>query len=310
MTRGGVWIGDWLRAWTGRGSVSVGDRDAAEFLREALQIERIDPGHDTPLERDRVQSTSTSGIQEAVGVAAGTSTATGISSIETSAKLGTRPSDREVRIEILPPRQAPPHVRPLAVPNPLPRPAERLPERDVAPLFKRSTERALIGALVAAWRPEGAIAIRTLVDNLARCVPPTRVPRRLVPTTRLGAILLIEREAAEPLAADVIALRRQLERVVALSIPEWWIAPRGRPEPRGPNARAWPPPVGTPVLAIVTSPATVERIEPELVERRCPIINIVPGRDVVARPSAITVGWDPRTTVAAVSRARRRADRR
>jgi hypothetical protein len=92
---------------------------------------------------------------------------------------------------------------------------------------------------------------------------------------------------------------------------EWWLGEHAALQPRSAHAPAWPPPPTMPVLAVVRSPKVLAPRIAELRERRCPLIAIAPGRGARSAEYNLTViGWDHRTTVAAVSRARRKAMRR
>lgn len=306
MSRGQVWVGDWLRAWAHRTTDETGGSTAASALIQMLQLEITEAAVPTPEPGD--------GIVELTGNAlgqAGTIESSVAVSHHVPKILGDHGMSRatdDVHIQPIARRPATSVPQPLS--EPLAPSAERLPEHELEPLFKAATERALIGAVVATWRPEGAIAIRTLIESLARRKPPARVPRRVVPTTRMGATLVIERAVLDALSDDVIALRRQLQRVVgASSIAEWWLEPYGDPKPRGRHHPRWPPPPTSPVIAVVMSTASLDHLAHRLAEQRCPIVAIVPGHLAPSSAKVTAVPWDHRTTVAAVARARRTAAR-
>ncbi len=299
MTRSRTSIGDWLRSWR-----ELGDAATPEDGRSLVELLQLQPlTGPAPANLD-----STAAAPRFVPESEPYVEPPRVPGV--SEPTAPRISTGSVSIESLEKRSVPPIA---AAPSTMLSPATfELPRRELQPLFRRAVTRNLISAAAATWRREGAIAIKTLVDEVARGKPIRTLPRRLVPTVRVGAVLLVDRTTAEPFAADLLDLRQQLRRIAgSASVAEWWIADDLTRTPRQPHAAPWPPAPGTPVIVVATKIDRLAPLAADLARSSCPLIAIVPGQRVSARVHNVTViGWDHRTRVSDVVRARRQADRR
>ena len=297
MTRARVWIGDWLRAWRALGDAATA-ADAASLAAMCDLAVAAPPAEKwvPPMPQESVSSPSRAPA-EPVRPKSLPSTV-------------VEPTDeRSIRIEPLPKI----HVAVSAATGEGLAPvASELPRRELQPLFRREITRNLLSAAAATWRPEGPIAMKVLVDDVARRKPVVKLPRRAIPTLRVGAVLLVSKVVAEPFAADLVDLRQQLRRIVGTAaVAEWWLGEDLTLRPRLPQPAPWPPSAGTPVIAVAASSERLEILAGDLARVACPLLAIIPGRGVSTPARNLTViGWDHRTRVSDIVRAKRQAERR
>jgi hypothetical protein len=85
-------------------------------------------------------------------------------------------------------------------------------------LFEPRAMRNVLAGLAAVWRREGVPDLTALVDDVVRCRPIRRLPRRLQATLRGGVQVLEDRgEGMEPFARDATELIEALRRVAGKS---------------------------------------------------------------------------------------------
>src|SRR4051794_32689862 len=133
--------------------------------------------------------------------------------------------------------------------------APSLPPID--PLLLPRWVRGIVSAALSVPLPDGPPDVERLVGTLARGAPITDVPRRAVPTLRLGVHLLVDRSSRmTPFAKDQAWLDWALRRIVGegrverrgfTGSPLSAVTGADRSGRGGPRS---PPPAGTPVLAL------------------------------------------------------------
>ena len=147
-------------------------------------------------------------------------------------------------------------LRPLELPVGPRLAADRNLAVEPEPLLEPVWSRRVVGELLAIDAPLGDLDIRRLVRTIAALRPLRRLPRKLRPTLRLGAQVLLDRHASLMVFfSDQSALRHELEgfagreRTTVLrcdGFPPTEVAPL--------VGTAWrpytPPPAGTPVLVV------------------------------------------------------------
>lgn len=147
-------------------------------------------------------------------------------------------------------------LRPLELPVGPRLAADRNLAVEPEPLLEPVWSRRVVGELLAIDAPLGDLDIRSLVRTIAALRPLRRLPRKLRPTLRLGAQVLLDRHASLMVFfSDQSALRLELEgfggreRTAVLrcdGFPPTEVAPLV-----GTDWRPYtPPPAGTPVLVV------------------------------------------------------------
>ncbi|WP_437552575.1 hypothetical protein WME97_14885 [Sorangium sp. So ce367] len=205
------------------------------------------------------------------------------------------------------------------------------PELALEPLFAAPVTRSLLGAALAAQRPDGPVCVEFLVERLARSLPIERVPRALHRTLRMGVQVLVDRsDTMMPFLRDAAELVGHVQRVVGAETTNVLrFAQNPLVAGAGPK-RLWrpyaPPAAGTPVLVLSDlgiGGRALDEVDPTtawldivaIVERAgCPLVGFVPyprerwPAALVGRMALLT--WDRTTTVADAARAVRGGRRR
>jgi hypothetical protein len=191
----------------------------------------------------------------------------------------------------------------------------------IEPLLLPRWVRGIVSAALSVPFPDGPPHVERIVDAVARGVAIEEVPRRSVPTLRLGVELLVDRGARMvPFWQDQTWLERALRRVVGeggVRTRAFTGSPLSALPPDGAGDQARPPSPGTPVLALTDVGIARPMFDPDesdhddwlvlaqqLRRASCPLILFVPYPPSrwprsLARELTI-IQWDRVTTAATV----------
>ena len=206
-------------------------------------------------------------------------------------------------------------------------PSAKPADPSVPPLFEPRWTRAILSAALSTPVAEGQLDMPRVVEHLARAWPFARLPRALVPTTRRGSQVLIDRgDGMQPFRADLVDLASRIGAVIGRprAGERWFIrTPTLDPDEADlePADRFAFPRRGTPVAILtdfgIGASGDLHRASTDdwLVftsaarQARVPLVAFVPY-PVARVPSAIrrqvtVIPWDRTTTIRDVHRATR-----
>jgi hypothetical protein len=241
----------------------------------------------------------------------------------TAAASRLSPASRLVRIASGSAPSDPPWAgtTPLMAPPPKPLFAPAEP----APILAPRVRRAILAGAVSTLAPEGAPDMRAIIRTIGYGQPLVSLPRRVRPTLRRGAqVLLDEWLGMAPFAADARGVSRHLRGLISsdrIRVLRFIGSPLGRMRwPTG-KPRPWsPPPRGTPIFVLSdfglggplldaarSDIAQWIRFAKMARDAGCTVVGLVPlepGRWPRALTSRMTLlHWSERLTAGAVRRA-------
>jgi hypothetical protein len=300
-----VWIGDWLRAWRALATSSSVDGEALATVLGLRDESIAEAAVAQPKQQPREDPETDGAESPRVNVDVDDELTEPLSSSSAASR------NHDLVLEGPTQSTLPPvSLKPVGE---LEKQSRRLPDRPYEPLFDPTVTRQVLAAIAATKHAEGEVLLREAVEFVARRRPLDRLPRRLVSTLRAGLALVIVREDMEPFSDDVAALTKWLAHVVGNdAVSAWRLDWHGYVSIR--RKRTWPPPAGMPVLYVAAESmleGLVDHVR-ELASRGSPVVALVPGRPTRSNklPKAMAiVGWDHRTRVREVVRARRMAAR-